>query len=825
MSDFKIIGNPDPVVGKEEFYSVNTFLPSILPFQNSASNNSFEQPVKWEIYILENGRWRKTKENDKTGKRISYTFLQKSLERKGIRILARRGEDVARLNITSHPAEKPKIESIELLNKNGQKPSKPLSYGQTLKARVNCLHMEKHKVYVTLWEDDAVGAGHNKANEKNIIQTLSGVVKNGKADVDFLLRPSFAKIAKQNGPEEGKIHEYYVTTDFNKNKIASNNVNVNDLETPVAPYKAKVPVQQPATPKPKASVPQPTQPKTKVPASGSTSAPKVKAAITRVHLTDTAGRAISGVFKDKEIKVWIDSQGLIDKEIRLKLYDEDGISDDLLFDEKFTIKSNIYAVVVPLNKIPRSKGGSYWGEGAEQEVFAYVEVVQDASMNKQSAVVDVDAKVFKPDPVEHTNKAAKIGEADKNDKKDKKKGNCYCNRDITAAELTTMVKNIRDNTYYADKTITFYHSDKLFYLYAKVPKSDRTFEKFAEVLNKAFAKYEINTCARKIHFLANMYVETMYFTATREGKGTSGFRYDPYRGRGFQHLTWEDNYKKYKKESGIDIVSDYEKVADDLNIAADTGAWYWKKIGINEYADKDSIFDTSRLINYPGASKSSSINGYKDREIAWRELKKIFKFPQNCVSDKKANTPSKENCLKCKVIHFDLTDKVKWQTQFDPKWGDSKAQKVACKKTCDDILNKHGLTSTSKFSKYQTALENSNHTALIIDTEESKRGIKYLDLQLQAGNPVQVGVDHDLNYKGGTLNEGTTDHFIVIVGKSCENGKVYYRFYDVGTRHESKGASNDNRLYLNTSNYSLKGKTAYNNHVYTVTQIRNNKKK
>jgi GH24 family phage-related lysozyme (muramidase) len=440
MSDFKIIGNPDPVVGKEEFYSVNTFLPSVLPFQNPASSNSFEQPVKWEIYILENGRWRKTKENDKTGKRISYTFLQKSLERKGIRILARRGEDVARLNVTTHPAEKPKIENVELLDKSGKKPTEPLSYGQTVKARVHCLHMEKHKVYVTLWEDDAPKGGHNKANEKNIIQTLSGVVKNGKADVDFLLRPSFAKIAKKDGAED-KIHEYYVTTDFNKEKIASNNVNVNDLEAPVAPFKGKVPVQQQAAAKPKASLPQPTQSKTKAPATGSSSAPKVKAEITRVHITDTAGRAISGVFKDKEIKVWIDSKGLIDKEIRLKLYDEDGISDDLLFDEKFTIKSNIYAVVVPLNQIPRSKGGGYWGEGAEQEVFAYVEVVQDTSMHKQSVVVDVDAKVFKPDPVEVTNKVAKTGEGDKNDGKNC--GEKYCiSKNSPASELIREI-NIR----------------------------------------------------------------------------------------------------------------------------------------------------------------------------------------------------------------------------------------------------------------------------------------------------------------------------------------------------------------------------------------------
>jgi hypothetical protein len=412
MSDFKIIGNPDPVVGKEEFYSVNTFLPSVLPFQNSASSNSFEQPVKWEIYILENGRWRKTKENDKTGKRISYTFLQKSLERKGIRILARRGEDVARLNVTTHPAQKPKIENVELLDKSGKKPTAPLSYGQTVKARVHCLHMEKHKVYVTLWEDDAPKGGHNKANEKNIIQTLSGVVKNGKADVDFLLRPSFAKIAKKDGAED-KIHEYYVTTDFNKEKIASNNVNVNDLETPVAPYKAKTTpkeVEKPITPSKKDS-----------PKQDASGAKKEKGRINSVNLTDTAGNKIKGVFKEKQIKVWINSTGLKGKDVSLKLYDEDVASNDLLFQQEFMLKSDLHAIVVPLDTIPRSLGGNFWTEGAEQELFAEVKVLQTNDL-KKSTVIDVDAKVFKPDPVEQTNKTAKVGEGDKKEKK----GVCVC---------------------------------------------------------------------------------------------------------------------------------------------------------------------------------------------------------------------------------------------------------------------------------------------------------------------------------------------------------------------------------------------------------------
>jgi hypothetical protein len=66
---------------------------------------------------------------------------------------------------------------------------------KTLKARIHCLHMENRRIYATLWEDDAAGAGHNKANDKNKMKTLHGTVNGGIADIDFVLEPDFAKIA------------------------------------------------------------------------------------------------------------------------------------------------------------------------------------------------------------------------------------------------------------------------------------------------------------------------------------------------------------------------------------------------------------------------------------------------------------------------------------------------------------------------------------------------------------------------------------------------------------------------------------------------------
>ena len=228
---------------------------------------------------------------------------------------------------------------------------------------------------------------------------------------------------------------------------------------------------------------------------------------------------------------------------------------------------------------------------------------------------------------------------------------CLCDRDISIQELKDIVKKIRDNTFYdikekkkeigpktkktivkevkVTKPISYFHKMNLFYdKHSNVPVKDRTFEMFAKVLNDAFRKYGITKCSHKIHFIANMYVETMYFTATRE-LGEK-LRYDPYRGRGFLHLTHKENYQKYKDATNVDVVKNYKLVAHDLAIAADTAAWYWKMMKLNDYAEKDSIFNTARLINFPNAKTKAVINGYKEREMAWKQLKRIFSYPQAC---------------------------------------------------------------------------------------------------------------------------------------------------------------------------------------------------
>ncbi len=204
-------------------------------------------------------------------------------------------------------------------------------------------------------------------------------------------------------------------------------------------------------------------------------------------------------------------------------------------------------------------------------------------------------------------------------------------------------------------------------------------------------------------------------------------------------------------------------------------------------------------------------------------IKKGFlkRFGMSCKCGSKAKKGV--ICSNCCKVHVDLRDSNKWQTQFDSKYGSKSAQNTACWSVCRDVLEKYGLKDGSggKVNPIQTVLEENDKLVV----KKAIEGINYLDNQLDKGFPVLVGVDHTLRKnktKNKDHNEGTTDHFVVIIGKGCDNGKAFYLFYEVGTSQKSKGTSDENKLYLKDDN-TLKGTTAYKpTREYTVTQVRKN---
>ncbi|WP_267404248.1 MULTISPECIES: glycoside hydrolase family 104 protein [unclassified Chryseobacterium] len=268
---------------------------------------------------------------------------------------------------------------------------------------------------------------------------------------------------------------------------------------------------------------------------------------------------------------------------------------------------------------------------------------------------------------------------------------------------------------------------------------------------------------------------------------------------------------KYKRPGMLDLIVNGEiKKATELY-----GSYEWASLPPGRYGQPSENME--KVLEFYDQFYKEELSGKSPLHLKAGFLKE---FGYNCCTEENVQTPSINTS--CGKSEIDLRNKIKWQTQFDPKWGSRDRQLVACKRTCDDILINNGLKATSPSRIYQTAIENDSHTKLIINNQISKDAIAYLDSELEKGHPVQVGVDHGLGYKINNNLDHSTDHFVVIVGRKCDGDKCYYIFYDVGTIYKEKGANDANRLYLDKEEYSLKGKTVYNGHFYTVTQIRKN---
>jgi len=246
-----------------------------------------------------------------------------------------------------------------------------------------------------------------------------------------------------------------------------------------------------------------------------------------------------------------------------------------------------------------------------------------------------------------------------------KLSSCGCDRDLTEQEVKDIIIAMRKSETYV------YQGDNKEKLFFKdncdLPEDDKTFKRFAEELNSVFDDYDINTCLRRMHFLAQVYHETDRFRTTKEYNETAS--YAPYIGRGLMQLTWESNYKKYKSYSDVDCVDDEELIANDLQNAFDSAGWFWKQgkvlsvgttwsppasapsyvtvnspsyskttityededgdtksygtIDMNLIADDDYVDVISWLVNGGG-------NGLTERQDYLEELKEVFEYDTKC---------------------------------------------------------------------------------------------------------------------------------------------------------------------------------------------------
>ncbi|WP_277395691.1 glycoside hydrolase family 19 protein, partial [Aggregatibacter actinomycetemcomitans] len=188
---------------------------------------------------------------------------------------------------------------------------------------------------------------------------------------------------------------------------------------------------------------------------------------------------------------------------------------------------------------------------------------------------------------------------------------CFCHRDFTVEEFKIIVKELR-------KGVLKHTNLWIPVLPGGASSSDKTYEATVKELNRVMNKYEINTCLRKIHFLAQVYHETHLFQSIQEYTSSYTSKYDPYRGRGLIHLTHKKNYEKFSSDmNDSKIVNNPSIVATDIIYAFESGGWFWKKgatlsnnkPGLWKYPNSapKSIHDRIKI---EGANCSKSIVSY-----------------------------------------------------------------------------------------------------------------------------------------------------------------------------------------------------------------------
>jgi putative chitinase len=158
---------------------------------------------------------------------------------------------------------------------------------------------------------------------------------------------------------------------------------------------------------------------------------------------------------------------------------------------------------------------------------------------------------------------------------------------------------------------------------------------FAEPLDKAMRKYEIDTTRRQAAFLAQIahesgslrYTEEIASGEAYEGRADLG-NTEPgdgkrFKGRSLIQITGRANYAELSKELDYDFIKD-PKALEKPGAASFASAWFWYSRHLNRLADIDAFEKISARIN--GVNKKTGRpNGIEDRFEHWERIKKVLK--------------------------------------------------------------------------------------------------------------------------------------------------------------------------------------------------------
>ncbi|CAA7195197.1 hypothetical protein [Chryseobacterium potabilaquae] len=498
MNKLTILGNAHPIIGKKEMYSIVSLTHTGLGLSHKPFGELIKTHKKeWDVMIQTKMGWRKAN-NNKEGDRVPYTFGQKSLKYKGIKIVVRQGEDYGELIIHPQRAKEQRISKVELLDVNYQKipKGKKISYKDTIIARAYCIEMFNMPISFTLWEDDANGEGHNPMinglNRINLIPVFDTVNEDGIAQVSFRLPEYTLAVQIANArtalgeKDEGATHEYYVTADAVESHIqkASANVNViNPTYNPVPTRKREMP-KMPIPPVIKPEI-VPAKPKPEM------DSPKFAITPGGKNREDVEGKLLSAEFVDENgnklhssrvgtlVFLKILAKDMKDKKVKIKIWEEDNLlwTHDLIFEKDLVLVGDTNFTWVHLTRKLFDKAKDGGTDSSRQDYF--IEVIYKETSVK-SAVMPVTLDAI-PTEVLKGRSTAVIKEPQLDDIEENK-GCSRCKSDFTWDEI----KNI------------FGEKEKDFRM------------ECVKWINKYKLDFNINTCAKKAHFLSQIAAETHF---------------------------------------------------------------------------------------------------------------------------------------------------------------------------------------------------------------------------------------------------------------------------------------------------------------------------
>jgi predicted chitinase len=585
------------------------------------------------------------------------------------------------IEVTVLPAEEPKILSLKVSDVNDKPFTTAVAYGQVVNIHVNTSGMVGHHLDICLWEDDAKGSGHSIENEKNFIEKKIAVVgSKGVAHCQFKMNRNFAITANEylatNDKSEGSTHEYYftayalgmLTLEAHKNLLLKN---PDYKYKPEAERKKETEDHLKGKTKPKDPLPK-VKKKVTIQESKVKEAekkedkttpwrptPEIKKGINSIYIRDQQGKAITGVFSDKNLRVYIISHGVIGKKMKLKIYEQDVTKNEFIVgSEEFTITGDKCYIPVTLSQIPRDLGGYYF-EGEAQELFFDIEFIETHT-HLTSTIVNVDTKILSPDKPTNVSKIF-VEMPDEKKKKDDKKTCPNCDKDITIEEIKKICVN--------SKGKCLIENDAM--IISALPH-----------LNTYRKKVKINTCVRKAHFLAQISQESKFYSlqenfnwywksliptfssyfkqfdtfdkkeieAKKLGRANiekkpglsideqmklanaiygkthpngkshtdsnDGWRYS---GKGFKQITWETNYESLQKYFNLNMKVDGEadviwvggdnpyKLKNNAKDAITSALAFWGKNNINGVADENSAKAVKAVTGLINASKDADI--------------------------------------------------------------------------------------------------------------------------------------------------------------------------------------------------------------------------